>query len=1131
MSTDTLISEAGKQARRDVVASVPGAARRLIGASPLSDQGIQAIVNEALSEVKGTVLEVQTFKRLCAAVLNPFDPQAENIQFPGHKTGTKLFHNMTTDTFSVPKDADRVVLFQDALGSARNGKPGIVVYFINSRLVSTADPQDLKDGCIVGSRHITTGFNAQLFSECSIISSACSIQDTSASQYKNGMTSAISYGGRNVFAPQMNPGKMGQLVERKGDYITNVGKNQRVIAVASNPGGMLNTFQQGRNQERATYKGAMQGAETYDADHVPNAGAKAIDFYSGTDNLSNYCVLAAAAQLSMSSAQTIQTFTVGTPPAIPIVPSYPASVSPVFQLWSSNDMPALTNQSSSTEAFLPRNCNAIRLTGTLRLGAPLLTTSCDDTSGVPNINVAQGIITQRRVSHVTPNKHDAEGIIVDEATYGVINSDGIDVQENQDADKGVNTCRFAGASVPVGGWLVNINVLSGTETNESGNVVDRTTGQAQLYAVMGTRNNVFYSCTQAYEPPNPTSADHTIVGWKATTVPVPVVTSESLGELNLNGIVVRPGMGVNYGASCRAESITGVSITMQAYDSPPWEGGKVRKLPCFNGKGGSVRNTHRISNADECYSVRPDVVFSPSPAGPLATARGYAIMNKTLAAAHTTFGAVDEIVLVSPGWGYLPDHPPTITFAQPGGGPANWNQGGGAPSVYSAIMTTEDGCSAQQFSVNMSNINGEFLRYDSNTIVPRQMIVMGGLIPRGTDGVPESNISISYATYMSGQLKPVDFPISTTTPETSVSNNYNMAQALAAISKQAPNLYANPISLDLGSAIFFSKGGDSAALHAASTGYGSGLFNIMKDVMHTAGKAFSSVKNAIASVDGDTRASISNLAQEPAAHEAITHIKNLVGLSHVPTGTILQGAEYAGKHLADLFGKRYSLGTDAPLYAASEPGAGFWHTLEEVGSVAMPLLLAADDHAYHAASDRTERSRTSSGTYGGMIRKTKGSTFPILNSDGTVAGRLNLVVTPEPLPARTYTTQTYGSGRVHIDGRFRSAAKGESQEAFNACAVWLREHPHIGNCFVSIKETMETPIHGRSWEASLASTLAGDGDFITGKIAHIGADGLAHIGPIIGASEKQKLSSQLKVPSANAKEAPNNPSVSVISVT
>jgi hypothetical protein len=508
---------------------------------------------------------------------------------------------------------------------------------------------------------------------------------------------------------------------------------------------------------------------------------------------------------------------------------------------------------------------------------------------------------------------------------------------------------------------------------------------------------------------------------------------------------------------------------------------------------------------------------------------------------------VESVVITHPGWGYV--SPPDVFILAEGAATA-----GGT-----AVMSTNPRDTAQQFGFELSNVNGQFLRYDADASTSsRQIIMMDGLIPASSTGISgsaSSNITVTLSQYVTARLKAYKSPIQLNTSRNDVANNKVMGTALAELAKYCPNLYANDLSVQLATAIFYSLGGPETALNAASTGHGAGLWDIGKRMFHVARQAYKSVERAIDSLDPSTKAALSNLARGPEAMRALGKVKSMVGLSSVPDATIMRGAELANRQLSRIFASSDAIGagffdsmgrainiasggvnaardlgllagSDAGLHGGSDAklGAGFWDTVGTAASIALPLLL--DDGTY--ASRQGTSSRQEKGRY-----YAADSSFPVLNTDGTSAGQLSLSISHAPKRMRLYVTQPSVGGDVHIDSRLESVKSGESQPAFEACKAWLRKHPQYSDIYVTVEKNLTRPLFGRSWEAALANALAGRNNLITGKITHVASDGVkdvAHIGPIVGVSEKKRMGTHLIVPRSNAHEAPGNKAVSAISL-
>jgi hypothetical protein len=430
---------------------------------------------------------------------------------------------------------------------------------------------------------------------------------------------------------------------------------------------------------------------------------------------------------------------------------------------------------------------------------------------------------------------------------------------------------------------------------------------------------------------------------------------------------------------------------------------------------------------------------------------------------------------------------------------------------------------------------------------------MDGLIPKATAGnvsTASSNFTVTLSQYVTAKLKAYKSPIQVNTSRDRIANNKTMACALAEVAKYSPQLFANSLSITVAQSIFFSMGGPETALHAASTGHSAGLWSIGKRMLGVAGKAYSTVRNAISSLDPSTKAAISVLARGPEGVGALHRVKKMVGLSGVPDSTILQGAKAAERHLGSIYNTSDSIGagffgslikgigmlekagrvahtvgglvnpgrhhrhamTDASLYSGSDApihGAGFWQSLGKVATTALPFLL--DD-----GTTVTKGSRFYAGD----------TSFPILNSDGTCAGKFDLNVSQTPAPLRTYVSSQDSNGGVHMDSRFESVKSGDSENAFQLVREWMKGHPEVRDVYVTIRQPTTNPLFGRSWEAALAANLAGRTDLITGKISHVDK-GKASIGPIVGVAEKSRLP-DLVVPKANMGEAPGNIAVSTI---
>jgi len=1131
MSIEAIANEANRQVQEIPVTSVPPEAKAFLGSKNLSDHGVQAFAGHTLASIAITQAKVDEFNDLIKAILNPFDSSAEGIQVPGQLDGTKLYHNRTSETLTVPAGADRAVIVMDAIGSARNGEVSATIYFVDSTKVSRSSPQNIKDGCVIASRKISTGLNLQLFDICDLYSAGISAGDLSSQEFIKGSSAAMHYIGRDTWAAQMYPGKIGQLVSDDRNCILNVPKSERVTAIARNPAALYGTpFRQGFNQKDATYANAIQGASTYAA--VPrysgmNAGADAVECYSGADNFDNFSVLAADAQMSQMMRTRLQTFTIGTPPTIPIIPAYPPQACPKIQVMSTDDMPSLFATIGGNSAMFPKDCNAITLNGTIELTGPLSTLPY--VNGKTRAQTGQGIVIPPYAQQVPHNGTNIAGDYMPYASGSwdtALSSSGSYINASSET-AGYNNVWWTGIEQPVGGWEVHVDVLSGTFTNAAGEVEDRVVGTTSVYGAMGTKNNVFYSAVPVLANGGQTTGKNgndQSVSMNGN----PIVTSESLGSIVLDNIIVRPGMGMADSQFSRGEPITGCRVWMQAVDKPTSQGGVPRPLPCLTDGSGGVASVSIIHPGEGMTSV-PYLYFTPSPV-PGGTAQGYCVMSTEM----PTPGGVVEVVVTYPGFGYTT--PPTIDVS---------NGGGTTPAQMTANLKgapTTTRYNSQQFGISLTNVNGELIKYDEDASDTSQqhIIIMDGLIPTGEAASTVIEVELNH--YTVARLKSNKAPIRTMTERTHVAQNPVMAQALAEIAKYAPQLYANPLALDVAQAIFFSLGGANAALHAASTGHSAPLWNIGKRMFGAAKQAYNSVRNAIQSLDPSTKAALSTLVTGPEAQMALQKMKKLVGLDSIPDPVIMRGVEVANKHLAQLFSASDAIGagffddvskgiaiagqgiglakqvgllarsdsglhsrTDAPL------GAGFWGTLGKVAGTALPLLL--DDGSY-------PRSRR------GLYAADETS-FPVLNSDGSAAGTLDLLTTDYPIPLRKYVTQSSSAGNVHIDSRLESVKSGDSQNVFEFAKQWMKDRPHIPDLYITVKQHLTNTLMGRSWEAALAANLAGSNDLITGKISHVDSNGVAHIGPIVGASEKSRIPG-LIVPKANAKEAPGNKFVSAI---
>jgi len=1099
------------------------------------------MVAQAAAAVEGNQVQMAEFGQLMAAMLNPFDGSAENIQVPGQIDGTQLYFNTTTESLSVPPGADRAVIVLDAIGSTRNGETGATIYFVDSSKVSQASPQSLSDGCIIAERRVTTGLNCQLFDVCDAFSVGISAADRTSDEFVKGTTSAITYIGRDTWAPQMYPGKIGRLVSQDRDYLSGVSKDQRVTAVARNPAALFGApFRQGYNQKQNTYANTIQGAATYTSSPLsgsPNSTPEGIACYAGNANYDNFSILAADAQLSQLTDVRSQTFTVGSVPRVPVTPKFPPAPSTRIQLWSTRDMPAMeTSSGGSIDAQFPRDTNAMRFSGNLRMTGPLNTLPYKGQR--EQVNTGQGIAVPPYTVGVNGNGTDLMGNSLPFVKGNAINCQGDLVYQDSTATTGYNNVWWTGMSQPVGGWEVNIELLGGTRTNSAGDVEDRVIGRAVVYGALGTKNNVVHSAqcrvfqTNGEDPDNPAQGQFTI-----HMNGNPVVTSESLGSIVLDEIVVRPGMGMddsNGEQFSRGENVTGARIWVQAMDKPTAQGGQPRNVPCFADGTSSVANNVDVQTSGT-YQEGPTVTFSESPLGPEASAQGYVVMGGGAPGAWGVTG----VVVTAPGWGYT--SPPTIKF-DPAGAEATCTLHG---------TVTSGRANAQQYGFELTNVNGEFLRYDADASTSkRQIIMMDGLIPSSSSGVTNasSNITVTLSQYVTARLKAFKSPIQLNTSRDHVANNKVMACALAEVAKYSPELFANELSLQLAQAIFFSLGGPETALHAASSGHSAGLWDIGKRMFGAAKKAYNTVENAISSLSPSTKAALGNLSTGPEAMRALSKVKSMVGLSNVPNSRIAEGAELANRHLSELFSMSdgvgagffdtvsggldlvskglpiakqlgilsgtdsgFRSGTDSGFRSGTDSGmgAGFWSTVGDVAQVALPLLL--DDGSYAR----------------GRGRYAADASFPVLNRDGTAAGKLDLVLTSKPQPLREYTSQHSRSGDVHFDSRLESVVAGESQNAFNLAKGWMKQHPEYTDMYVTVKENLAQPLFGRSWEAAFASSLAGQKELITGKINHVGPKGKAHIGPIVGAGEKARMAG-LVVPQGNSHEAPGNRTVSTI---
>jgi len=1103
--------------------------------SSVTRSDLQRITDKVRKDFGLDADDYQEFELLVGALLNPFDPAAENIQLPGAPDGTILYHNQTSESITVPENVDRIVVAMDGTGSARNGEISATAYLLNSTLVSSASPQSLDDGCIVDSIKLAFNLNAQQFDCYDAYSMAVSIKDETSIEYRNGTSAAASLTDRTTHPAQMYPGKIGSLTSRKENYLESIPKDDAVIAVSRNVGAVRDSpYRQGFNTWNATYANSIQGAESTTG---VNGGWGRGSQMTGASNYINYPSWAPDCQMIQGMEERKQSFYVGAAPSLHVIPNLGGTAAQQggYKIWSTKDMPALyATSGSNVDPYLPRDCNAIRLNGKIKLTAALDSAPTALQAGSTTTNCAQGWYMNSfscgapdDAAPVYPNLSGAPSTAyvntVGEEVLGDISGA---YTTDIGVTKGLLKYAPAYASQTAGGWLIEVKLLGATSSDGAGSTpVDRVIGVGRAYAVLGTMAQVSYEGspggieqTSSWWSPIAKLGAHYPAGTNTgSVVPVQgcdpygklacIQSTTSIGEFDLSGITVRPGMGgTEYDKYSTGETVTGVEVVMTPYTAAPWQNGVVRALTCSEGHFGTVDTVN--TTAGTTYTAANTVATVSAPDSPLGGR--ICRIDTGINYAGAAVGTMNLIRITDPGWGYTT--PPTVTFT--GGAPSGAQTAFvsatlldaataaqtvviGTPTIDGQVQDANAIKNGNQFAISMTGISGDFIRYDADiSAAERQVVIMSGLIGKGTIGA--SNVSIQFSAYSSARLKAYKSPIALVTSRDQSKKSNLIQSALAEISKFAPNLFTSPRAHAVSQAAFYSQGGPRAALHAASGGWASRLWKATKSMI-----APSRVKKATQAFDTLT----SDVK------------KDIAGLADRKMAEYQNRAENMARD--KLRGIGLMAGTDA-----APTGAGFWgdfskgfnsviDTASKVAQVAAPLMAGTDGRP------------TGAGCYAATDDSV--GNFAVIHQDGSFAGTRKLTFSKGRKDA-DYNEHTSVFGNLYLDKRL----KDEDTKIPSLVHTYMSKHPTVNRLFLTVSGS--GPIYGKSWEAAAASALNGDDQPITGKIDHWynTPNGLVvDLGAVTGVGSKSEgLQAQgkvLRAPVENAGEG-NTENVETINV-
>uniref|UniRef100_A0A2V0RB90 Uncharacterized protein n=1 Tax=viral metagenome TaxID=1070528 RepID=A0A2V0RB90_9ZZZZ len=1110
---EEIAGEAQRQVESHPITAVPDAARRFFSDGRLTDSEITAIYGEVSSTIVGNAEAMAQLNVLMRGMLNPFSDCAQGVGVPQQPVGSQLIHNMVTESYTIPEGCDRMVIVMNPVVGARNGEVSATMYFVNSRLTSRTEPQQLNDGSVLGIRKLATGLRIDDFKNASLYSAGIKACDLTADDFKRGAIYAAVLDDRSTHPAQLYPGKIGRVTE---DYLVDVPKDQAVSVVIRNSELFTEPNRRGLDSSQLRYANLLQGRSTFASAPTRGeitAGEEAVLAYNGKDL--QFGQLAANAQMAQSNKgqENVQTCYIGTVPAIPVRPHYPPQPSERIQVLSSEDIPAL-QQSCGIDniPMLSRDLSAVRFAGTLKLCGPVNT--------LPHAGGPSSLMEQPQGVAIKPFASDAPEFNTTGAGFGQPFIDSIDSIDSLGSDvsayandgqptTGANNHWLSGIGTPPGNWRVVLEILGMRKAAvaAAGTAPDpevRPIGRAEMLCMLGTKATVSYS---AQAVATPLWDD---VEFSASMNSFPIVNTESLGSVCIDGITVVPGQGLDPATEdpvSPGEVITGWRIWMQSW-SGDLDGGQARDLPCIASQNTCI-GTVTVSHVGAGYMSIPNVTFAESPLGPQATAKGHAIMTADPTDGATT---VARILVTDPGFGYT--EAPTITIGAPAAGP-----GISTAIATCALKAVQGGerFNSNQFGVEFTPGCFELIKNGADAISSgkKGVIILDGLTPLGAAGSSSaSNVSVTLSSYVSFIPKSAAMPQRVRPTNQQLLTSTSAASALALVADYAPSLHANEIARQLNEAVFLSHQGDEAALKAASDGLGAGVFGIFGKMKKFAKKAYKTVKGAVDSVDHGTKAALARLAK-PVAMRALKNVKDRVGLGHVADGTIIRHAELAGKKLAELFGAHGGMhagsmyaGTDAPLHASH---GDFWRTLTKVGGAALPLLLRDDSISTNVKLQK-------------QLFASSQAKFPVLSKTGDLAGTLELTVAPNPKPLLTYTTIPHNGRTLHYDSRLKSVDDGHTT-THEVLGHWFEDHPEASDVYVSVRKLKAGQhVYGRSWEASLASAVAGKPQLITGTIEHVSGRSkapTAHIGGIVGAGAKAQLSN-LAVPVENAAEVPGN---------
>lgn len=1120
--------------------------------------------SQVVEEVAGAERAREDVKNIMTAILDPFTKVAEGIQMPGAPQDCKLYQNEAIANITLPEGADRVVLALDLAGSGRNGEASVDVWYIDSKKVSQTSPKQLNDGCIKGYKRLTTGLLLDQFLHAEMISAGFQVKDLTAELYKKGSMSAVAVEARQIVSQQIAQTDIGQITSdakdsllgiRKGDGIVCVARN--IAALTGQPGGWKPGLQQVRNR----YDSATEGKYTVGPPLGPtsiNAGDAAVAAYSGSAAVKDaqWSALIASSQLTLSSKQRSQYLYVGAPPVYPVIPDT-SDLTKEYLIWSTRDKPAMEGSSNGTvQTQMPRDTNVMRFYGSLRLTGPC---NAKPTDGGGDIQVQQpqGVWTNDGTNvYSDTSGFSTSGYITDSAqALPPPGGKTVDQGNSQDfyndsgqslntdlsgsgtagagvGDKGIksgyNFSPTAGAGQPAGGWEVHFKLLSGTTSDAAGNLSNNVVGVAKMYAVLGTKGNVWYPTMKTLDTVAPDPA--AVANFGLAQSDIPIVTTESIGELNFDGITVYPGMGMNdeTGATQpqgRGIGITGAEITMKPMTGPSWAEGVERKITCINPIGGSIVSVDFTAGTIP-YAQVPVVTFSASPV-PGGTAEGMVTL------AGGAAGPIGAFYLTKPGFGYT--SPPTVTIS-PGTGP-------GDPSVFDFTMSGIEAV-GNQFGIQMKGVGADMITYDGDLEAKRRVVtIVDGLTGPGVAGAT-SNLSVHFAQYMSGRLKSVQAPITLPPSSEAVADNLGLNNMLVEAAKAMPQLFASRLSLTATQAIFEALDGQGQAL-AASSGFSGGLMNLGRKMYRTAKQAYESADEVIQSLDPRSKATLAGLVQSDAAKNAYAKLRNAVGLGSVPDQVIADGIHLGKSTLAKLFGASGPYGSG--IFDIIKTGVGIATQAAPIVSdiyglgKSVGLLQSGTDAALHGGTD----ARMYAGTDARMHARSKfhaasgideESDFPVVLDDGKLWGNLRLDVSSTPSRSREYSAFRGPHGTAYFDTKLSSLKLEPARTAVDLVHNYQSKYRNKPNIYVTVFDDkskladgiVARDLVGRSWEFALANALAGKDSLVTGKIDSVHGTN-AQIGKVIGVSSKAQLPG-LTVPAANASEAPHARAVSRVSV-